>query len=184
MTTGRKARGRPALPAEQVKRHSVGIRTTRKLKDYLLRAANLSGRSLAQEVEYRLERSLDRRTPLDEAFELAFGQRAGLVRFLGEIVRGGGGSQALICAMQRLAVPDLTNDPEGLANRLIWDAGYSDSQVDADRAAEGARWRERLGPELGGLLVAANRRLRAERESEPQPDPGGLAAFARATRRE
>ena len=38
MTTGRKARGRPALPAEQVKRHSVGIRTTRKLKDYLLRA--------------------------------------------------------------------------------------------------------------------------------------------------
>ena len=86
--------------------------------------------------------------------------------------------------MQRLAVPDMTNDPEGLANRLIWDAGYSDSQVDADRAAEGARWRERLGPELGGLLVAANRRLRAERESEPQPDPGVLDAFARATRRE
>ena len=67
--------------------------------------------------------------------------------------------------MQRLAVPDMTNDPEGLANRLIWDAGYSDSQVDADRAAEGARWRERLGPELGGLLVAANRRLRAERRA-------------------
>ena len=54
---GKKARGRPALPPEKGKRHAVGIRTTKELKDLLQRAADLSGRSLAQEIEYRLEAS-------------------------------------------------------------------------------------------------------------------------------
>jgi hypothetical protein len=51
-------RGRPALPAEKAKRHAVGIRTTKEIKDLLQEAADSSGRSLAQECELRLERSL------------------------------------------------------------------------------------------------------------------------------
>jgi len=74
---GKKARGRPALPPEKGKRHAVGIRTTRELKDLLQRAADLSGRSLAQEIEYRLEASFQT--------EDAFGgpRTAALLRSLG-----------------------------------------------------------------------------------------------------
>ena len=74
---GKKARGRPALPPEKGKRHAVGIRTTRKLKDLLQWAADLSGRSLAQEIEYRLEASFQT--------EDAFGgpRTAALLRSLG-----------------------------------------------------------------------------------------------------
>jgi hypothetical protein len=54
----KRPRGRPALPAESVKRHALGIRTTKALKDALLRASQESGRSLAQEIEFRLEWSL------------------------------------------------------------------------------------------------------------------------------
>jgi hypothetical protein len=74
---GKKARGRPALPPEKGKRHAVGIRTTRGLKDLLQRAADFSGRSLAQEIEYRLEASFQT--------EDAFGgpRTAALLRSLG-----------------------------------------------------------------------------------------------------
>jgi hypothetical protein len=51
-------RGRPALPAEEGKRYPLGIRTTKALRDALLTASRASGRSLAQEIEFRLERSL------------------------------------------------------------------------------------------------------------------------------
>jgi hypothetical protein len=63
----RRPRGRPVLPPDEVKRHSVGIRTTKKLKDALQRAADLSGRSVAQEIEFRLEQSFE--------VEKAFGGR-------------------------------------------------------------------------------------------------------------
>jgi hypothetical protein len=52
-------RGRPALPAEKGKRYAIGIRTTKALKDALLSASRASGRSLAQEIEFRLERSVE-----------------------------------------------------------------------------------------------------------------------------
>ncbi len=55
----RRPRGRPALPSDKGKRHAVGIRTTRELKDLLQRAADLSGRSVAQEIEFRLEQSFE-----------------------------------------------------------------------------------------------------------------------------
>ena len=55
----RRPRGRPALPPDKAKRHAVGIRTTKELKDSLQRAADLSGRSLAQEIEFRLEQSFE-----------------------------------------------------------------------------------------------------------------------------
>ncbi len=51
-------RGRPALPPEQGKRYPLNMRTTKTLRDSLSAAAKQSGRSLAQEVEHRLERSM------------------------------------------------------------------------------------------------------------------------------
>ena len=42
-----------------IKRHPLNMRTTKALRTRLERAAKKSGRSLAQEVERRLERSLD-----------------------------------------------------------------------------------------------------------------------------
>jgi hypothetical protein len=58
MTNPPRPRGRPPLPAGEAKRYPLAIRSTKEMKDALVRAAKLSGRSLAQEIEYRLERSL------------------------------------------------------------------------------------------------------------------------------
>jgi hypothetical protein len=54
---GAKPRGRPALPPDKGKRHALGIRTTKELKDLLQGEAVSSGRSLAQEIEFRLDQS-------------------------------------------------------------------------------------------------------------------------------
>jgi hypothetical protein len=48
---------RRALPPEEGKRIPLNMRTTREIRNRLTTAAIASGRSLAQEVEYRLERS-------------------------------------------------------------------------------------------------------------------------------
>lgn len=50
------------------KRYPLNMRTTKHLRDHLERAADESGRSLAQEVEYRLERSFEREAVIIEAF--------------------------------------------------------------------------------------------------------------------
>jgi hypothetical protein len=52
-------RGRPRLPAEHGKRYPIAIRTTKELKERLEGASKASGRSLAQELEFRLERSFE-----------------------------------------------------------------------------------------------------------------------------
>jgi hypothetical protein len=56
--------GRPRHYADEVKREPLNIRTTRALKDALVAAARRSGHSLAQEIEFRLWRSLQ-----DDEFE-------------------------------------------------------------------------------------------------------------------
>ena len=52
-----KRRGRPRKPLEEAKRHPLNMRTTKQLREALERAAQESGRSLAQEVEFRIEQS-------------------------------------------------------------------------------------------------------------------------------
>jgi hypothetical protein len=52
-----KRRGRPPKNDADVKRHPLGVRTTKALKEKLEAAAASTGRSVAQEVEYRLEES-------------------------------------------------------------------------------------------------------------------------------
>ena len=76
----RPKRGRPPLPAGEGKRFPLNMRTTKAIRDKLQAAAQQSGRSLAQEVEFRLERSFaDEETRYRE-----FGgaHRYGLMRWL------------------------------------------------------------------------------------------------------
>ncbi len=58
-------RGRPPKPAEDVKAKNLTFRTRGALRDQLEEAANDAGRSISEEVEYRLIRSFDR---VDEEF--------------------------------------------------------------------------------------------------------------------
>jgi len=54
-----KPRGRPPLPSGEAKRTPLTIRSTEEMKQALVSAAKASGRSLAQEIEARLHRTLD-----------------------------------------------------------------------------------------------------------------------------
>jgi hypothetical protein len=180
-------RGAKSKGLFEEKRRTVTVRVTDETRARLERAASESGRSLAQEIELRLDRSLDRQGALDEAFGMTYGNRAGLVRFIGLVIRHGGGSRALIEALRRLDVPDVTTEPEALAQRLIWDAGYDDKR-DKTMAARAAATREGLGPEMPALLVDAYHRLRAEIDAAPsrelpKPDPRIQALWDRAFER-
>ena len=70
-------RGRPALPPEEGKRYPLGIRTTKALRDALLSASRASGRSLAQEIEFRLEHSFR-----IDAVEETIGARIGEINII------------------------------------------------------------------------------------------------------
>ena len=50
-------RGRPALPPGEGKRYPLNMRTTKDVRDQMKAAAAASGRSLVQEVEFRLQKS-------------------------------------------------------------------------------------------------------------------------------
>jgi hypothetical protein len=66
----------------------MSFRVTPEFKGKLDRAARNSGRSLAQEIEFRLERSLDEERHLADALELAFDpQVAGLMLAIGCVMR-------------------------------------------------------------------------------------------------
>ena len=58
MATPLRPRGRPSLPPGAAKRYPLGIRTTKALKDDLLKASKASGRSLTEEIEFHIQRSL------------------------------------------------------------------------------------------------------------------------------
>jgi hypothetical protein len=62
MSKGRldqKRRGPPPLPPDQGKRHPIGIRVTKEIRDFIQRMADSQGRSIAQEIELRLLQSYD-----------------------------------------------------------------------------------------------------------------------------
>jgi hypothetical protein len=67
----------------------MSFRVTPAFKAKLDRAAEESGRSLMQEIELRLEQSLDHERHLLGALELGFGrQMAGLMLAIGYVIRG------------------------------------------------------------------------------------------------
>src|SRR4051794_23489929 len=54
---GRKLAGRPVTTAKEGEKATLGIRASASLKEQLLSAAEVTGRSLSAEAEFRLERS-------------------------------------------------------------------------------------------------------------------------------
>jgi len=71
-------------PKPEGKRYAIGLRTTKDLKDQLDAAAEASGRSLAQEVEYRLEMSFFREREIygDPETEMLLKTLALTIRFV------------------------------------------------------------------------------------------------------
>jgi hypothetical protein len=83
-----KPTGRPPLAPGEGKKYPLSIRSTRELKAALVKASQASGRSMAQEIEHRLEQSLDDQRHLADALELSFGrQAAGLMLLLGCVMK-------------------------------------------------------------------------------------------------
>ena len=74
MDKPKKRIGRPTKPPNPGERVTLGLRVTAELKNRIEAAANEKGRSLSQEAEFRLERSLDREELLPEVLTLAYGK--------------------------------------------------------------------------------------------------------------
>ena len=90
-TEGKRRGGRPTRTPEPGERVPMSFRVTPEFKAKLDRVAKVSGRSLAQEVELRLERSLDEERHLTDAIELGFGgQVAGLMLAIGHVIKEDG----------------------------------------------------------------------------------------------
>jgi hypothetical protein len=85
-TGSRPRRGRPPKGGEG-KRASFNTRIRDSLKQRLEAAAANAGRSLSEEIEFRLERSMDDK-PLFDALQLVYGPHvAGFLLLMGEVVR-------------------------------------------------------------------------------------------------
>ena len=81
-------RGRPPLDPGIAKRASFNTRLRPALKLALETAAKQEGRSLSEEIEFRLERSLDDERHLADALELGFGRQvAGLMLAIGYVIK-------------------------------------------------------------------------------------------------
>jgi predicted HicB family RNase H-like nuclease len=83
-----KRRGRPPSEPGEAKRASFNTRLRPSLKLALEAAAKQEGRSLSEEIEFRLERSLDAQHQLIDALGLAFGRQvAALVLLVGLVAK-------------------------------------------------------------------------------------------------
>lgn len=104
------------------KRFPLNMRTTAAVRDRLTKAANDSGRSLAQEVEARLERSFDVEDTFETMMVLAYGQPlAGILAMMGEAM--------LVVGQTSRSNTDIMRNPTGWA-----DTQYSYGQ--AEQAAQ------------------------------------------------
>jgi hypothetical protein len=74
-------RGRPPKAEDEVKRHPIGVRTTKALKEKIEDAAAGSGRSVAQEVEARLEQSF---RPVERHIALPLDMMSAMIRIAEE----------------------------------------------------------------------------------------------------
>jgi uncharacterized protein (DUF1778 family) len=63
-------------PERKGKRVPLNMKTTREIRDLMDKAASESGRSLAQEVEYRLQASFDREAMLNDMRAVLAEQRS------------------------------------------------------------------------------------------------------------
>jgi hypothetical protein len=153
-------RGRPALPPDQGKRHPFNLRTTKELRDQLQTAADGSGRSLAQEIERRLEQSFD------DVLDAGFTRNAGVLLMIARILRDASIYAAIVGSPDWLddggdfeAVRAAINTAM-LTLRPQWPSGdnYRSARyalVASIAARTHSKIRDRLGPELVGRIEAA-----------------------------
>jgi hypothetical protein len=96
------------------KRYPLNMRTTFEVRRQLEAAAKASGRSLAQEAEYRIERSIMDERRMVEALELSYGRElSGIMLAIGEAMKLSGQTAAFTA----------TRSLEGSQN--WWDNAYA-----------------------------------------------------------
>ena len=94
--TATKKRGRPPKPEAERRRNNLTIRIRDELRRSLEEVAALSRRSLSEEAEARLERSMAQAQLVPEVLELAYGAPlAGLILAAGEAMASSGPGEAL-----------------------------------------------------------------------------------------
>ena len=88
----KKARlGRPPLKAVDRRKHIMSVRVREKLRRQLEQSAEEEGRTLSQEVEFRVEQSFDRTELIFDSMKLAYGaELAGLLMLVGRAMSGAG----------------------------------------------------------------------------------------------
>jgi hypothetical protein len=82
--------GRPALSSERKKSQTLTFRTRADLRKSLEAAAEQAGRSISEEVEYRLQRSFDREALVQELYG---DQHANLLKSLSRILSMASGTK-------------------------------------------------------------------------------------------
>ena len=93
------------------KRYPLNMRTTKAIRDKLEKAAAASGRSLAQEVELRLEQSFFSQELMIGGLELAYGrQLAGVLLLLGEAIQLSCKNSIALMILTRPGASDFTKD--------------------------------------------------------------------------
>ncbi len=92
---GRRSPGRPPK-GDEAKRTQFNTRLRVAVRDRINDAAIQAGRSLSEEIEFRLERSLDDQNRLKEALELALGPRVAGITLLSGFAAKAAGDHAMV----------------------------------------------------------------------------------------
>jgi hypothetical protein len=88
--------GRPPLKAVNRRKHTLSVRVREKLRRQLEQSAEEEGRTLSQEVEFRVEQSFDRTELVFDSMKLAYGaELAGLLMLIGRAMSGAGRTSGL-----------------------------------------------------------------------------------------
>lgn len=116
-------RNKPPRTGDRV---PLGLRTTPQLQQALSLAAERNGRSLSQETEFRLERSIERRELFAEVLELKYGQHVGgLLAVVGEAMQHTLELVGINCAQSKAVPPpgqsDTPADQDWLADAYAYE---------------------------------------------------------------
>lgn len=160
-------RGRPKMSEGAAKRAAFNTRLRGQLKSRLEDAARNAGRSLSEEIEARLERSIQFEGYVDEAMANAYGPRnAGMLLLMGRILRGVDTVAAMYGKGQWTEDPATFEIAVHHATALLLSAHPGPS---AAVAGKGAHW---LGEKLSTWSLIA---------MVPEPDDDPAAALLGAT---
>jgi phage I-like protein len=122
------------------KRYPLNMRTTKETRDKLMLAASESGRSLTQEVEWRLERSFDDRRDIEILFSGAVGQSmldiAQAVRLVEAVTEKLTGFDAVTTRAVAVAIESMAKQPRFLSPPLSTAAMSENDKATAQMLGE------------------------------------------------